>query len=149
MRKIMWYMQFGFVALTIPTLCGCGEETGKAVIPAEGTVTIDGVGAANVMVRFVPAAGEIEGDLSSSGVTDGQGVFRLVASDGRDGAIPGVGHVLLVDLDEERPAQGEKVTKLPRFPAELGVLNGRSLTAEVVANTPLKIQLPVQPGRVD
>ena len=72
-----------------------------------------------------------------------------MASDGRDGAIPGVGHVLLVDLDEERPAQGEKVTKLPRFTAELGVLNGRSLTAEVVANTPLKIQLPVQPGRVD
>jgi hypothetical protein len=144
MRKLKWSLQLGLMALTIAGLSGCAEQAVKAVVPVEGTVTIDGVGAANVMVRFVPVAGGIEGDLSSSGVTDEQGGFHLVASDGRDGAIPGAGHVLLVDLDEERPAQGEEATKLPRFPAELGVLNERSITAQVVANTPLKIQLPVK-----
>ena len=138
-----WFLRLGWMALAFAALCGCAEQSAKAVIPAEGTVTIDGVGAANVMVRFVPSAGEIEGDLSSSGVTDEQGLFHLVASDGRDGAIPGPGHVLLVDLDEERPAQGEEATKLPRFPAELGILNERSISAEVIADTPLKIQLPV------
>ncbi|MEZ6033875.1 MAG: hypothetical protein R3C17_12340 [Planctomycetaceae bacterium] len=144
MLKANWFEKLWLMALTIPALCGCAEEPAKTVIPAEGTLTIDGVGAANVMVRFVPSAKAIEGDLSSTGITDEQGAFRLVASDGREGAIPGAGYVLLVDLDEERPAQGEEATKLPRFPAELGVLSERSITAEVVANTPLKIQLPVQ-----
>ena len=144
MLKPNWFRKLWLMAMTISALCGCADEPAKTVIPAEGTLTIDGVGAANVMVRFVPSAKAIEGDLSSTGITDEHGAFRLVASDGRDGAIPGTGHVLLVDLDEERPAQGEEATKLPRLPAELGVLSERSITVEVVANTPLKIQLPVE-----
>ena len=140
----MWLLQSGAVALMMLIVCGCSEETAKAVVPAAGTLTIDGVGAANIMVRFVPVGGEIEGNLSSSGVTDEQGNFRLVASDGRDGAIPGAGHVLLVDLDEERPAQGEELTKEPRLNPTLGSLNANSLTAEVAADKPLMIQVSVQ-----
>ncbi len=140
----MLVLKSGFVTLTILTLCGCSEESAKAVVPAAGTLTIDGVGAANIMVRFVPEGVEIEGNLSSSGVTDEQGNFRLVASDGRDGAIPGAGHVLLVDLDEERPAQGEELTKEPRLHATFGILSASSLSAEVAADKPLLIQIPVQ-----
>jgi hypothetical protein len=140
----MWLLRSGFVALMILNVCGCSEETAKAVVPAKGTLTIDGVGAANIMVRFVPDGGEIEGNLSSSGVTDEQGKFQLVASDGRDGAIPGPGHVLLVDLDEERPAQGEELTKEPRLHPTLAVLSANSLTAEVAADKPLMIEVPVQ-----
>ena len=144
MGKPKWLLRIGFVAVTISTLSGCAEVTAKAVVPAEGTVNVNGVGAANVMVRFVPAGGEIEGNLSSSGITDEQGKFRLVASDGRDGAIPGAGNILLVDLDEERPAQGEEATREPRFSTDLGVLSGQSLAAEVVADKPLIIEVPVQ-----
>jgi hypothetical protein len=92
---------------------------------------------------FVPVGSEIEGNLSSSGVTDEKGDFQLVASDGRDGAIPGAGHILLVDLDEERPAQGEELTKEPRLNPTYGVLSENSLTAEVAADKPLMIQVPV------
>lgn len=137
-------LQSGLVALTISNLCGCSKEAGKGVIPAEGTLTIDGVGAANIMVRFVPEGAEIEGNFSSSGVTDEQGNFRLMASDGRDGAIPGAGHVLLVDLDEERPAQGEEATQEPRIRADLGILSANSIAVEVAADKPLRIELPVQ-----
>lgn len=140
----MWLVQSGFAALMMLSVCGCSEETAKAVIPAKGTLTIDGVGAANIMVRFVPVGSEIEGNLSSSGVTDEKGDFQLVASDGRDGAIPGTGHVLLVDLDEERPAQGEELTKEPRLNPTYGVLSENSLTAEVATDKPLMIQVPVQ-----
>lgn len=140
----MCFLRFGFAAVVAASLVGCSEEIVKAVIPAEGTLTIDGVGAANVMVRFVPDGNEIDGNLSSSAVTDEQGHFRLVATDGRDGAMPGSGHVLLVDLNEERPAQGEEATTLPRFPSGLGVLTPQSMIAEIVANQPLTIQVPVQ-----
>ena len=136
--------QLGFVAVLMASLAGCGEKPGKAVVPVSGTLTIDGVGAANVMVRFVPTGDEIDGNISSSGITDEQGRFRLAATDGRDGAIPGPGHVLITDLNEERPAQGEEATQVPRFPADLGVLNSGSLKAEVVADKPLDIKLPAQ-----
>ena len=108
------WLRLGFVVVVAASLVGCSEEIAKAVVPAAGTLTIDGVGAANVMVRFVPDGNEIDGNLSSSAVTDQEGHFRLVATDGRDGAIPGPGHVLLVDLNEERPAQGEETFEIVR-----------------------------------
>ena len=137
----MRLFRFLSVVVFLFTVSGCGQEEAIPVIPADGTLTIDGTPAANVMVRFVPNGEELLGRVSSTGVTDEQGHFHLVATDGRDGAIAGPGHVLIVDMDEERPAQGEESVKTPRFSSGYNVLGPGSLTAEVVAGSPMKINV--------
>ncbi len=64
-------------------LTGCGKR-GPKLVDVSGTVTLDGQPLSNVIVTFVP----IGGGLSSSGVTDEAGHFRLSCSLGR-GALLG------------------------------------------------------------
>ena len=135
---------FALLALSLTLLAGCSSENVVPVVPAEGTVTINGVALNNVLIRFVPEGKDINGNIESSGVTDEQGNFRLTASDGRDGAVPGPGHVLLVDMAEERPVQGEEAVATPRFSSDYSVLNGRSLTATVTDGVAMKVEVPAQ-----
>ena len=135
---------FALFALSLALMAGCSSEKVVPVVPAEGTVTINGVGLENVMDRFVPDGKDINGNIASSGVTDEQGHFRLIASDGRDGAVVGPGHVLLVDMAEERPAQGEEAVTTPRFSSDYSVLAGRSLTATVTEGVPMEVAIPAE-----
>ena len=135
---------FAVLTLSLTLLAGCSSEKVVPVVPADGTVTLNGVGLNNVLIRFVPEGKEINGNIESSGVTDEQGNFRLTASDGRDGAVPGPGHVLLVDMAEERPVQGEEAVATPRFSSDYSVLNGRSLTATVTDGVAMKVEVPAQ-----
>jgi hypothetical protein len=96
------------------------------------------------MVRFVPDGESLEGLIESSGVSDAEGRFELTTSDNRKGAVPGSGKILLTDLLEERPAQGEVAKSQPRFPATFGVLGPASLTGTVTEGVPLEVEIPGQ-----
>ena len=122
-------------------LSGCGGEEAVPVVAAKGIVRINGTPAANVMVRFVPDGEQETGLISSTGISDAEGRFQLVASDGRDGAVPGPGQILLTDLEEERPAQGEVSTKAPRLSPEHGVLGAGSVAVTVVEGTELAVDV--------
>jgi hypothetical protein len=130
-----------FVASVLLLLSGCSTEEAVPVVAAKGIVRINGTPAADIMVRFVPEGKQETGLISSTGVSDSAGRFQLVASDGRDGAIPGQGQILLTDTAEERPAQGEVATKAARLPAEYGVLGAGSLTVTVAEGTELSVDV--------
>jgi hypothetical protein len=130
-----------FVASVLLLLSGCSTEEAVPVVAAKGIVRINGTPAANIMVRFVPEGKQETGLISSTGVSDSEGRFQLVASDGRDGAIPGQGQILLTDTAEERPAQGEVATKAARLPPEYGVLGAGSLTVTVAEGTELSVDV--------
>lgn len=129
-----------FVAVVM-FLSGCGAEEATPVVAAKGIVRINGTPAANIMVRFVPEGKQETGLISSTGISDAEGRFQLVASDGREGAIPGPGQVLLTDTEEERPAQGEISTKAPRLLPEHGVLGAGSVAVTVVEGTELAVDV--------
>ena len=131
----------GLVAAVLLLLSGCGAEEAIPVVAAKGIVRINGTPAANIMVRFVPEGKQETGLISSTGVSDSEGRFQLIASDGREGAIPGQGQILLTDTEEERPAQGEVVTKAPRLPPEYGVLGAGSLTVTVVEGAEMSVDV--------
>lgn len=128
-------------AAMVFVIAGCGGEEATPVVVAKGIVRINGAPAANIMVRFVPDGEKEVGLISSSGVSDSEGRFQLMASDGREGAVPGPGKILLTDLDEERPAQGQVATKMPRLTPEHGVLGAGSLAITVAEGTELAIDV--------
>lgn len=130
--------------LALLCLGGCGTAEGPKIVPVTGVVRIGGKPADNVLVRFVPDGKSLEGLIESSGVSNAEGAFELITSDQRKGAIPGPGRILVTDLLEERPAQGEVASSPPRFPAGYGVLNNNSLTATVTEGTPLAVEIPPQ-----
>jgi len=73
-------------------LVGCGAGDPFALAPVTGTVTIDGLPAANVVVTFTPAANDstaIVGPFSSA-ITDDKGKFTLKSKQGSLGAVVGV-----------------------------------------------------------
>ncbi len=130
--------------LGLLSLAGCGAKEGPKIVPVSGIVKIGGKPAENIMVRFVPDGESLEGLIESSGVSNADGLFDLTTSDNRKGAIPGPGKILVTDLMEERPAQGEVAKNPPRFPASYGVLSPTSLTATVAEGTPLEIEIPAR-----
>jgi len=72
-------------------LVGCGAGDPFALAPVSGTVTIDSIPAANVVVTFTPTANDstaIVGPFSSA-VTDEEGKFTLKSKQGSLGAVVG------------------------------------------------------------
>ena len=128
----------------VSLLAGCGEAEGPKVIPVVGLVTIGGKPADNVMVRFVPDGESLEGLIESSGTSDADGRVEFMTSDNRNGAVPGSGKILVTDLLEERPAQGEVAKNKPRFPPSYSILGPTSLTGTVAEGVPLEIEIPAQ-----
>lgn len=113
----------------IALLSGCDQPTN--LVPAAGIVKIDGKEAENITVQFLPDS--LDGGTSgpsSFGSSDASGRFTLQTHDGKPGAVPGQHVVMLVDEDEERPAQGEPAAKPPRIP-----------TLYSVVSSPLKITI--------
>ena len=118
---------------------GCGSE--EKLVPAEGVLKIGGKPAANVSIQFMPDAPNGKGGPTSSGRTDAEGRFKLKTNDGRDGAVPGPHTVILADLDEERPAQGQPMKNPPRLDAKYTTAAG-GLKAEVKEGTPIELDVP-------
>jgi hypothetical protein len=123
---------------------GCGGTEGPKIVPVVGLVTIGGKPADNIMVRFVPDGESLEGLIESSGVSDADGRVEFMTSDNRKGAVPGPGKILVTDLLEERPAQGEVAKNKPRFPPSYGILGPVALTGTVAEGVPLEVEIPVQ-----
>src|SRR5262245_35767370 len=96
---------------------GCGGDRAK-LVPAEGVLKINGQPAANVAIQFMSDVVKGNKGPTSVGTTDKEGKFRLKTNDGKDGAVPGPHNVVLTDLDEDRPAQGQVSRKPSRIPPQ-------------------------------
>lgn len=129
------------LAVWIVLAAGCGRREAK-LVPAEGVLLIGGHPAANIAVQFLPD--EVPGELrpTSFATTDADGRFRLLAPGGKEGAVVGGHAVILADCDEERPTQGEAVSRPPRLHSKYTTLGGR-LRAEVLeGGSPITIDVP-------
>jgi hypothetical protein len=120
---------------------GCGGGKKFTLVPAEGTLTIGGRPAANISIQFLPDVMKGGTGPTSYAVTDADGKFRLKTYEGQDGAVEGQHTVILADLDEERPPQGQPVKKLPRLDSRYTTAAG-GLTADVKAGTPIVLTVP-------
>jgi hypothetical protein len=117
------------VAVLAVLLPGCGKPIKLA--PAEGVLTIGGKPAANINIQFLPDPLRGGKGPTSYAVTGPDGRFVLKTYDGKDGAVVGPHLIVLVDVDEERPAQGQPLRKAPRLDGRFAIA-GKGLTAEVV-----------------
>jgi hypothetical protein len=79
-------------------VAGCGG--GPKYVTVSGVVTVDNQPYPNAVVSFQPVAGKdgTSPGRGSSGVTDGEGRYRLVTDDGTEGAIPGKNRVRIQTL---------------------------------------------------
>jgi hypothetical protein len=129
------------LAAALLAVAGCGGESVK-LVPVEGVVKIGGKPVGNVLVQFMPDTRAGMKGPTSTAMTDEGGKFRLVAQDGRDGATVGKHMVVLVDADEDRPAQG-KPAKKARLDSKYAAPTLSNLTAEVTeSGTPIELNVP-------
>ena len=128
------------MAVALATAIGCGSSA-PTLVPAEGVVLIDGEPAADISVQFLPD--EIEGEPrpTSYAVTDAEGRFMLRTYEQGEGAVVGGHSVILVDTLEERPEQGEELTRPPRLDSRYSTITG-GLRAEVSeGGSPITIEI--------
>lgn len=133
---------FALVLIVLTNLVlvsGCGKQETE-LVPVSGTLKIDGVLAPNILIRFMPDIVEKNTGPSSSAITNDKGEFALKCDDQREGAVTGNHVVTFVDMDEERPAQGEELTRPPRIDSIwTTAAGGTRLT--VAAGQPVNIEL--------
>ena len=117
---------------------GCGRPEAK-LVPATGTLTIDGKPTAGILVQFVPKTlDEAVVAPTSQAITDDAGKFDLFTTKNQRGAIEGVHVVTLVDTLEERPEQGQPMTRPPRIDPSFAAAGG--LTAEVIEGQAINLE---------
>jgi len=104
--------RFLLVAIVM-VFAGCAQRV--TLVPVKGLLIVDGKPAANIFVQFMPDSQKENKGPSSQAYTGPNGEFELVTTDNRPGAVPGAHRVILVDPEEERPAQGQVATKKPRI----------------------------------
>ncbi len=110
------------------TFSGCGrswpinEDVG-------GTLKLDGVPAANLLVQFEPDDPQAQGP-SSMGETDAKGHFQLTCRNGKPGAVIGKHNVVVF---KGIPGPGEPASSLV-IPAAYTRSNKTPLQIEVTAN---------------
>lgn len=115
---------------------GCGKPSAD-LIPAVGTVSIDGKPADAIMVQFLPKTLDPNAIApSSQAITDEDGNFELRTTDNVVGAMAGRHMVRLYDTLEERVAQGQKRTKPLRLDP---IFSTGKLAIEVVEGEVIKI----------
>lgn len=90
------------LSMSVCLVLGC---SGKAMLPVEGTITLDGKPLDGAAISFVPA----EGGRPCSGQTDAQGHFTLASYVAGDGVPPGEYKVTVVKLDARRQAEAAPV----------------------------------------
>ncbi len=116
------------VALTVAVMAsGCAEKPPIRMVYAAGSVKIKGEPAPNIMIQCMPDG--IDGPTSSA-ITDQTGRFVLKTDDGLEQAVVGKCKITLIDMNEGRPAQGEKVPPT-RIPAQYAAVGPRGLSDEV------------------
>ncbi len=117
---------------------GCAK--GVKLVPTKGVFTINGKPAANIFVQFMPDSQKGNSGPTSQAYTGLNGEFELMTTDNRPGAVPGQHRVILVDSDEERPAQGEKASKPPRIDSSFSTAGG-ALMITVHEGQPVEINI--------
>ena len=87
---------------------GCKDPKAKFA-PVSGKVTLDGKPLVNAMVSFQPIAkmGEINAGVGSSGKTNENGEFTLMAASGEKGAVVGK-HRVVITLVQEQAGTGDE-----------------------------------------
>ncbi len=94
--------------LVVTVVClGCSGKV-YTIAPVKGTLKIDEKPAGNIKLQFMPDASKGAQGPSSEGVTNENGQFELTTLENVPGAVIGDHVVLLVDLEQDRPAQGEE-----------------------------------------
>ena len=121
-----------FACAALLASSGCGDTV--ILTPVEGVVKIDGKPAANISIQFLPDVMKGGKGPTSYATSDADGKFKLQTYEGKDGAVPGSHRVVLVDIDEERPAQGQAMKKRPRLDGRFSLPNA-GLAAEVTAGS--------------
>lgn len=129
------------VVLGLAVASGCGVKSVK-LVPAEGVVEIGGKPAAGIVIQFLPQSADGEKRPTSFATTDAQGKFRLGTYDGKDGAAEGPHMVLLVDSLEERPAQGQALSKPPRLDSRYATVSGGVTASVVDGGGPIVVAVP-------
>ncbi len=128
------------VFIAVGFLVGCSKS--PELVPATGTITIGGKPAANISIQFLPNVTKNDGTPwpSSHAISGADGSFELRTSGNLPGAVPGEHNLILVDTDEERPAQGQNATKPPRIDSSYTVAG--KVKAVVEAGKPIEIKIP-------
>jgi hypothetical protein len=90
--------------------CGSGPTLGEV----EGTVKLNNKALPGVVVQFLPDPEKDTRGPESSATTDENGHYTLTCANSRPGAVVGWHRVIVIDPDEERPAQGQSRKKEPR-----------------------------------
>jgi hypothetical protein len=134
------------VAVSI-VCCGIATGCGKPLklVPASGSVEIGGQPAAGIMVQFLPEAVDGEQRPSSFATTEEDGRFALVTQDGKPGAVEGSHTVILVDTLEERPEQGNPMTRPPRLDSRYATFMGGLKATVTEGGEPIVLEVPKRP----
>ncbi len=96
------------VAFLVSLSPGCGD--GITLVPADGTVTLDGEPLAGATITFVPVEGNAVG-TSGSDITGPKGNFRMTFN-GRAGLSPGKYKVLISKTEEITPPNGKEISPI-------------------------------------
>ena len=91
------HVVLGLTATLLVCLLLAGCDTGPALAPVEGTVTLDGTAVQGAEVEFQPTA---EGGSPSVGITDANGHYELSFTMKEKGALPGE-HVVRISVDPD------------------------------------------------
>jgi len=132
MIRTIRFARFGMllIAVLLVSTSGCGSPSAK-ITPVEGIVKLDGKPAGGIMVQFMPDSTRGGNGPTSFAVTDAEGKFKLKTYEGKDGAVVGPHLVILMDNEEDRPAQGTVSRKPIRLATRYGVATPGQLSVEV------------------
>jgi hypothetical protein len=136
--------------------CGSGDNgpAGPPLFPVEGKLTVKGEPVAGVNVQLIPldpkaATKSSTGTLTSSGMTDAEGSFKLTASNGKSGVALGSYKVVLgytPQLTQEEQAKMSMRKGPPKieypFPKEYAQSASSPKQVEITnKNPPLQLEL--------
>lgn len=109
---------------------GCGRPSSIALAPCGGIVTLDGKPVEGWYVSFHPDPEQATRGPASMGLTDANGVFRMLATGRRDGAVVGQHRVFLSPPGGDLPLV-EVSTAAVRVPARFQRPETSGLVAKV------------------
>jgi len=94
----MWYRLGALGCVVVAGLLGgCAKDPPPAIVPAEGTILLDGKPLNKAEVRFIPVD-EVGSEYIAKGVTDEHGRFTLTCK-GQPGACAGENYVVVRETD--------------------------------------------------
>lgn len=143
MRIFFYRHQPHFLAILLPVLCltGCSSEPEYTLVPAQGILKINGQPAADISVQFLPNILAGTKGPTSFASTDKDGKFVLTTMDGQPGAVAGNHMVVLADMNEERPAQGQVAKTLPRLDSKYTIATKERTYDVKVSGEPIVIEI--------